>query len=224
VRAALGAVHAACARSDEAKRAFDAAEVQARALGSAPLLATLELHRGHLDLAAARAATAAKGHAEADRLRTRVQERIVATLTSVLRQSDDIRFAARLLRAGLGAAHREIEGAPTTTIAPTSIALGPEGAWFRVASGDEIDLRRRAAPRRILVALARRHATAPGAPMTVPQLVAAGWPGEKVIPEAGMSRVYVAVMTLRNLGLRDCLIRRPDGYFIDPKISVSVAG
>jgi hypothetical protein len=46
--------------------------------------------------------------------------------------------------------------------------------------------------------------------------LAAGWPDEKVLYDAGMLRVYTAIRRLRKLGLTDVLLRRDDGYVLDP--------
>ena len=41
-----------------------------------------------------------------------------------------------------------------------------------------------------------------------------------MLPEAGASRVYVAISTLRRMGLRDLLQRIDTGYLIDPATRV----
>ena len=60
----------------------------------------------------------------------------------------------------------------------------------------------------------------PGRPLGVEALLAGGWPGEVVLPEAGASRVYVAVSTLRRMGLRELLVRVDTGYMLDPELAV----
>jgi hypothetical protein len=50
------------------------------------------------------------------------------------------------------------------------------------------------------------------------------WDGEKVIAEAAASRVYVAINTLRNMGLRSVLKSEPSGYFLDPDVPVALGG
>lgn len=49
-------------------------------------------------------------------------------------------------------------------------------------------------------------------------LVSAGWPGERVLPKAGATRVYTALSTLRRLGMREVLVRRSGGYMLDPDV------
>ncbi len=53
-------------------------------------------------------------------------------------------------------------------------------------------------------------------------LLAAGWPGEKVLPFAGRNRVHVALTTLRGMGLRDVLLSDGDGYHLDPSVPLSL--
>ena len=74
-----------------------------------------------------------------------------------------------------------------------------------------------AAPQ-ILGALGAARRERPGQTLSVEALLGAGWPGETVLSEAGASRVYVAVSTLRRMGLRDVLRRVDDGYLIDPEV------
>jgi hypothetical protein len=52
----------------------------------------------------------------------------------------------------------------------------------------------------------------------VDALVKATWPGERILPQAALSRVYVTVLMLRNLGLRTILVQRDGGYLLDPNV------
>ena len=54
-------------------------------------------------------------------------------------------------------------------------------------------------------------------------LQSAGWPGERMHPEAASNRVYVAITTLRKLGLKPVLVRRDDGYLLDPEVTVRLS-
>jgi len=58
----------------------------------------------------------------------------------------------------------------------------------------------------------------PGAGLSLDDLLEIGWPGERVVPSAGANRVYVALTTLRNMGLRGHLISQGDGYLLDPAL------
>ncbi len=84
--------------------------------------------------------------------------------------------------------------------------------------GTEIDLRRRRAIKRILVQLGESRVRDPGSATTLDQLVAVGWPGESILPNAATNRGYVAIATLRRAGLHELLQTGPDGYRLDPRV------
>jgi hypothetical protein len=87
-------------------------------------------------------------------------------------------------------------------------------------SGKKIDLGRRTSIRRILLALA--HAQREGRALSTDDLIAAGWPGERMRRESGTARVYMAIRRLRALGLEDVLHTRDEGYFLDSKIDLRI--
>ena len=43
-----------------------------------------------------------------------------------------------------------------------------------------------------------------------------------MLRDAGASRVYVALGTLRKLGLRDVILSRDGGYLLDPRVKIVV--
>lgn len=102
---------------------------------------------------------------------------------------------------------------PPPADARTPLTLGPSATWFRVGNEPRVDLSRRRPLRLILDRLA-----APGDKTHLgwDDLLEAGWPGEKMRPDAGAHRVRVAVSTLRKMGLRDVLRTEETGYRIDP--------
>jgi hypothetical protein len=105
----------------------------------------------------------------------------------------------------------------------SSMVVEASGAWVRV-DGETIDLSKRRALRYLVAGLAERRLAAPGSASTLQDLLAIGWPGEKVLPEAGRNRVFVALTTLRKLGLRDVIVRDDDGYMFDPELPVRLEG
>src|SRR5262249_16267954 len=86
---------------------------------------------------------------------------------------------------------------------------------------ERIDLTRRPLLGRLLLALARRHEEARGAPLAQADLLSAGWPTEEVPRDVGQNRLRVAIATLRRLGLGNMLITRPDAYLLQPELRVS---
>lgn len=104
------------------------------------------------------------------------------------------------------------EREPESTLALT---LGPDVAWVAGPDGARHKLGR--AHRRIVLALVAQREAAPSVPLTIWDLLEAGWPGERPLAEAGANRVYVALTRLRALGLRDVVERFEDGYRIAPR-------
>jgi predicted ATPase/tetratricopeptide (TPR) repeat protein len=100
-----------------------------------------------------------------------------------------------------------------------AMELARDGRWFRITD-TKVELTRRGALRLILVALANHSHAAPGAALTMEQVVAAGWPGERIRIEAAAQRVYTSIRTLRTLGLREHLVTRDDGYLLAPGLRV----
>ena len=75
-----------------------------------------------------------------------------------------------------------------------------------------VTLSRRLPLRRLLAALCDAHVRAPGAAVPWRELVDAGWPDEKITPEAARNRLQVGLATLRTMGLRDHVERDGHGY------------
>ncbi len=63
----------------------------------------------------------------------------------------------------------------------------------------------------------------PGDALGRDELLAAGWPEEKVMPAAAQNRVRVALSTLRTLGLRTLLVTEAGGHRLDERISTRTA-
>ncbi|MEZ0310586.1 MAG: hypothetical protein ACAI38_02370 [Myxococcota bacterium] len=95
--------------------------------------------------------------------------------------------------------------------------------WFELEGEVRVSLQRRGPLRLLFKALIERHQRAAGSATTLNELFAAGWPGQRTTPESGAARVYVALATLRRLGLRPLLQTRDDGYLIEPSVVVEVS-
>ncbi len=127
---------------------------------------------------------------------------LAASAVPAARQSWEVRWALARLSGALPPAQGP------------QLSVGPEARWFELAD-KRTDLSRRRALRLVFEALLGADA-----PLSIDALLAAGWPGEAVSTEAGQSRVYTAVATLRRMGLRDVLLRRDDGYLLDPRLRI----
>jgi hypothetical protein len=51
-------------------------------------------------------------------------------------------------------------------------------------------------------------------------LASAGWPEERILPDAAAQRVYSTLERLRKLGLGPYLVRDSDGYRLDPDVPI----
>ena len=59
---------------------------------------------------------------------------------------------------------------------------------------------------------------APGQPVPVDALLAAGWPGVKILHEAARARLRVSISRLRQMGLGTLLVSDDDGYMLEPTV------
>jgi len=75
-----------------------------------------------------------------------------------------------------------------------------------------------------VAAFVERHREAPGTALTTQDLLQAGWPGERLVAEAGVNRVYVALTQLRRMGLRSVLEHSEGGYRLAPRTVVRRQG
>ena len=95
-------------------------------------------------------------------------------------------------------------------LARPTVQVARDGAWLDVGAG-RVDLRRRAAVRRVLAALA--EAAEAGRPCSAADLSKAGWANR------GTRRdLHSAIWTLRRLGLKRALTTTDDGYALDERL------
>ena len=137
----------------------------------------------------------------------------------VAETSFEARFALRLLGRALGTSAPSAPPAagPATRAPRAHVTVARDGRWF-VSGGRTVDLGRRGSLKRILAAITG----ADGASVSRDALLAEGWPGERVIPEAASKRLRVAIATLRSLGLREVIVTTEDGYGVHPAAEVLV--
>jgi predicted ATPase len=108
---------------------------------------------------------------------------------------------------------------PTPTPA-AKLLLGGEARWFAIAGEPRVDLSRRAAARRVLLALSDAHRREPGRGLSVFELGDAGWPAQQLHAETVAMRVYWTIRALRGAGLGQTLLTRDDGYLLDPDLAI----
>lgn len=100
-----------------------------------------------------------------------------------------------------------------------------DGSWFRTPSTGRVDLRRKRVLRRLLAVFAAEHAREQPTPLTLSALFEAAWQGERASAESADARVYVAISTLRKLGLRELLLTHTlaegTGYGLHPSVRLA---
>jgi hypothetical protein len=104
------------------------------------------------------------------------------------------------------------------TLGADVLYVGEDGKSFRLGER-KVDLSRRRPLARILWALARD-----GAQMPAMDLIAAGWPGERIVRHAARIRLRVAIATLRSMGLAQQIITTRTGYALSCAISIERGG
>jgi predicted ATPase len=194
--------------------------------------AAVHLWRGHLELALAREARLEGEDARAQMLidgaRRRLEETDPAGSGEV-RRAADVRLARRALSRAIEAFGR-VEAMPASNAVPEGPPAGTpadalvvcaRGRWFRSPHGEVISIARWRPLQRLLERLAERREIAPGEPLSVEALVAAGWPGERMLSKAGATRVYTAIASLRRIGLRDMLVRDDRGYSLRTDVAIA---
>ena len=94
------------------------------------------------------------------------------------------------------------------------------GRWFQRPPEPVVDLSRKRTLGPLLSLLAHKHATTPDQPMSVDEIFQSVWTGENVLSKSRKNRVYVAMNTLRKLGLDEFIVTRGAGYLLHPSTRV----
>jgi len=161
---------------------------------------------------------------EEERARARLAADAALTLALVppdsqhvsVSSSVDVRLAVRMLERAIGAR--------VTPVNPSSeLVVHALGHWFERDGAERVPLQNRPALRRILVRLASQRVQRPRVPLTAEQLVATGWPDEKMSRDSASNRLYVTLNRLRGLGLRELLVAEGGGYYLDPSALVRMS-
>jgi tetratricopeptide (TPR) repeat protein len=215
--AQLSAVIATQGGVEEATSLFARAEKRFEASGHTSEMWKLgmRLQRSHVDLARARQAESEGVIELGSKLRDEVREQIASLPVET---TDDVRIAARMLSRALTTPPKHPD--PKPIVGALTVSVDASNVWLPTTA--RVSLEKRKPVRLLLLRLIDEHEKSPGHPLTVDDLLSAGWPGERVIRDAGASRVYVALGTLRKLGLRDVILSRDGGYLLDPQVKIVV--
>ncbi len=112
----------------------------------------------------------------------------------------------------------------TDDLTEETTIVSATGAWIAAPArgGERVELG--PSLRRMLALLLSRHRSEPDRTTSTWELLEAGWPGEKLVADAGANRVYAAVKRLRNMGLRGVIERHEDGYRLAPLARITEIG
>lgn len=108
-----------------------------------------------------------------------------------------------------------------TATAQRRLVVDEACLWFQppdALDAERVDLGKRHALRRVFGALVDAREQSPGRELSCAALLAAGWPNERVLQQAGSARVRSAIAELRRLGLRDVLAKGEHGYLLDVRV------
>lgn len=103
-----------------------------------------------------------------------------------------------------------------------ALVIDDDGKRVVLPTGATIDLSRRKNVRAILVVLAKARRDQPGRVLAPAELLEAGWPGERMRPDAATKRLHTAVWTLRSVGLEPYLLTEGEGYLLDPRTDLRI--
>lgn len=172
-------------------------------------------------------------HLEADETQDTVAQNVEARLTDAWRyspsneeypwggpswaqRSAELRLALLLVRRTMTESEWHWARALALDWESRALVITPDMAWIRCPSGQPMAVAERPSIGGVFQKLVEKRRRAPGQSVTTEDLLDAGWPRERVLPEAGTSRVYSAVSTLRRLGLGECLTTTDSGYLLSP--------
>lgn len=96
---------------------------------------------------------------------------------------------------------------------PSRARIAVDGSWFEI-DGVRGDISRRPVLRRVLAAFVAHQAAGIRKPLTMHEVLAAGWPNERCVRDSGAARVYQTVKRLRQIGLGAMLAHDGRGYWL----------
>ncbi|MBL8684741.1 MAG: tetratricopeptide repeat protein [Myxococcales bacterium] len=222
-RARLGGALADLGELDRARTELARAELLLERSSDALGLQALSLHRALLSLAEARmqgGPVVSVATHEASALLQRLAPSGGPSGEASL--SDDVRIAARIVRARVSGDHSALRAAQAvepSVVVRAWLEIGPSDEWFAIDEGERQDLRLYGPLGRVFVALVEAKSR-PGEWLSIDALFAVGWPGERALASAANNRVHVALSDLRRRGLRPWLVHREGRYRLADALGV----
>jgi predicted ATPase len=204
----LSAIHVeralllASAHDPRAAAAADEALAIAQRIGGKPLVVALCVG-GLVD-----SSRVDERRASAEAILPRAQDAESRAAVAVLRGAGapELALARRMAQVRGGRARRQM-------------LVGADARFYEI-DGQRVSMQRQRSLRLILLALIEHAERAPGVGLSRTEVLARGWPGEKMRPDSGATRVYTSIRRLRRGGLSGVLLTRDDGYLLDPSVAV----
>src|SRR5690606_17464181 len=101
---------------------------------------------------------------------------------------------------------------------PHHVEVDPDGQWFVIDGAERVDIATRKHLSRLFRSLYRARRSARSDEVSVADLFAEGWPGERAVERAADNRVRVAISSLRGLGLAEAIETRSRGYGLSQSV------
>ncbi len=231
----LGALEADSGHSELGRALLDQADERSRVSPDAARAASaLALYRARLELALSREAAQAGDSVLAEQHRERAEQALsahdqraagVTPMSGALNfwHVSEIRVAERGLLAELGRAEQPSGAVVPPMVlltSPNQYVMAGDGRWFRTPAGKLVSVESRPTLHSILKLFVERRVTHPGQPTPVRDVFELVWVGQRIDPNSARSRVYSSLWLLRDLGLRDVIVKREGGYMLAPELTV----
>jgi predicted ATPase len=98
--------------------------------------------------------------------------------------------------------------------------FAPDGRWLEPPGSPRVTLGEGSPRASILAVLVQRRLSSPGTSAGASELVAAGWPGERIVAKAATNRLHVALSDLRRCAPQPYIERATDGWRLDPALPI----
>jgi hypothetical protein len=103
-----------------------------------------------------------------------------------------------------------------------TLLIDASGESFLALDGTRVRLHERPVLQRLFTLLLNCRCSEEPRSMSASELIAGVWQDERIDRRTGKNRLHVAVAILRKLGLHGILVRRHDGYRLDPNVPIRV--
>ena len=189
--------------------------------GDCRLTGFVELQGAWIELALARAADAASEPAKFENLLKRAREIISTAINMPIGGPSSPTLVGCCLEARIALRCLERELAVVTKLS-RRLRVATDASWFRVGNSEPTNVADSLLTRRLLRELANERCSAPGKPISIPDLVSRCWPGQRMRGDSGHRRVRELVRRLRRAGLSHVHTGADGGYLLDSSVPIEI--